>query len=162
MLFFFQFFNSPVALKNNKKISPPQEKVEMTPMAEYWLVRKAQKDYTTYCSRPTFEIFLVGRYSLLVSSLERLWPKQGERNLMLMTSDAKTLSRASPLMDINVNCLSKWNSCIACDKILLIWIDQPRLDSKVTPKSTTWLTRCILFNSGINCILKRLFLSARK
>ena len=25
---------------------------------------------------------------------------------------------------------------------------QPRLDSKVTPKSTTWLTRCILFSSG--------------
>ena len=29
---FFQFFNSPVALKNNKKIWPPQEKVEMTPL----------------------------------------------------------------------------------------------------------------------------------
>ena len=31
---------------------------------------------------------------------------------------------------------------------MLICIDQPRLDSKVTPKSTTWLTRCILFNNG--------------
>ena len=29
---FFQFFNSPVALKNIKKIWPPQEKVEMTPL----------------------------------------------------------------------------------------------------------------------------------
>ena len=29
---FFQFFNSPVALKNKKKIAPPQEKVEMTPL----------------------------------------------------------------------------------------------------------------------------------
>ena len=27
---FFQFFNSPVALKNLKKFRPPQEKVEMT------------------------------------------------------------------------------------------------------------------------------------
>ena len=27
---FFQFFNSPVALKNLKKFGPPQEKVEMT------------------------------------------------------------------------------------------------------------------------------------
>ena len=27
---FFQFFNSPVALKNKKKILAPQEKVEMT------------------------------------------------------------------------------------------------------------------------------------
>ena len=31
---FFQFFNSPVALKNRKKICPPpQEKVEMTPLS---------------------------------------------------------------------------------------------------------------------------------
>ena len=29
---FFQFFNSPVALKNNKKILAPQEKFEMTPL----------------------------------------------------------------------------------------------------------------------------------
>ena len=29
---FFQFFNSPVALKNQKKIWPPQEKIEMTPL----------------------------------------------------------------------------------------------------------------------------------
>ena len=29
---FFQFFNSPVALKNLKKFWPPQEKVEMTPL----------------------------------------------------------------------------------------------------------------------------------
>ena len=29
---FFQFFNSPVALQNKKKIWPPQEKVEMTPL----------------------------------------------------------------------------------------------------------------------------------
>ena len=29
---FFQFFNSQVALKNKKKIWPPQEKVEMTPL----------------------------------------------------------------------------------------------------------------------------------
>ena len=31
---FFQFFNSPVALKNLKKFWPPQEKVEMTPLVE--------------------------------------------------------------------------------------------------------------------------------
>ena len=31
---FFQFFNSPVALKNKNKFWPPQEKVEMTPLAE--------------------------------------------------------------------------------------------------------------------------------
>ena len=30
---FFQFFNSPVALKNKKKFRPPQEKVEMTPLS---------------------------------------------------------------------------------------------------------------------------------
>ena len=29
---FFNFFNSPVALKNKKKIWPPQEKVEMMPL----------------------------------------------------------------------------------------------------------------------------------
>ena len=29
---FFQFFNSPVALKNKKNFWPPQEKVEMTPL----------------------------------------------------------------------------------------------------------------------------------
>ena len=29
---FFQFFNSPVALKNFKKFGPPQEKVEITPL----------------------------------------------------------------------------------------------------------------------------------
>ena len=37
-MLFFQFFNSPVALKNNKKFCPPpppQEKVEMTPLLEY-------------------------------------------------------------------------------------------------------------------------------
>ena len=28
-------------------------------IAEYWLAQKAQKEYTIYCSRPTFEIFLV-------------------------------------------------------------------------------------------------------
>ena len=27
-------------------------------------------------------------------------------------------------------------------------MDQPRLNSKVTPESKTWLTRCILFSSG--------------
>ena len=31
VLFFFQFFNSPVTLKNIKKIWPPK-KVEMTPL----------------------------------------------------------------------------------------------------------------------------------
>ena len=31
---FFQFFNSPVALKNKKHFWPPQEKVEMTPLHE--------------------------------------------------------------------------------------------------------------------------------
>ena len=35
VLFFYQFFNSPVALKN-KKNSTPQEKVEMTPLASTW------------------------------------------------------------------------------------------------------------------------------
>ena len=30
-------------------------------IAEYWLVRKALKEYTIYCSCPTFEIFLVMR-----------------------------------------------------------------------------------------------------
>ena len=40
---FFQFFNSPVALKDKKKFSP-QEKVEMTPLGpwfksrDYWLI----------------------------------------------------------------------------------------------------------------------------
>ena len=29
---FFQFLNSPVALKNKKKFCPPQEKVDMTPL----------------------------------------------------------------------------------------------------------------------------------
>ena len=33
---FFQFFNSPVALKNIKKLAPPQEKVEMTPLDKTW------------------------------------------------------------------------------------------------------------------------------
>ena len=33
-MLFFQFFNNSVALKNTKKIWPPQEKVEMTPL---WL-----------------------------------------------------------------------------------------------------------------------------
>ena len=32
---FFQFFNSPVALKNKKIVRPPQEKVEMTPWYYY-------------------------------------------------------------------------------------------------------------------------------
>ena len=32
-MLFFQFFKSPVALKNNKKFCLPQEKVEMTPLA---------------------------------------------------------------------------------------------------------------------------------
>ena len=32
---FFQISNSPVALKNKKKIWPPQEKVEMTPLASF-------------------------------------------------------------------------------------------------------------------------------
>ena len=32
---FFQFLNGPVALKNIKKILPPQEKVEMTPLCTY-------------------------------------------------------------------------------------------------------------------------------
>ena len=36
---FFQFFNSPVALKNIKKIAP-QEKVEMTPLSMRHVVRK--------------------------------------------------------------------------------------------------------------------------
>ena len=39
---FFQFFNSPVALKNTKIFLPPQEKVEMTPLLriqkKYYLV----------------------------------------------------------------------------------------------------------------------------
>ena len=30
---FFQFFNGPVALKNQKNFWPPQEKVEMTPLS---------------------------------------------------------------------------------------------------------------------------------
>ena len=34
MLFFFQFFNSPVALKNINKFWPPQEKVEMMPLVQ--------------------------------------------------------------------------------------------------------------------------------
>ena len=33
-MFFFQFFNSPVALKNLKKIWPSQKKVEMTPLTD--------------------------------------------------------------------------------------------------------------------------------
>ena len=31
---FFQFFNSPVALENQKKIWPTQEKVEMMPLRD--------------------------------------------------------------------------------------------------------------------------------
>ena len=34
---FFQFFNSPVTLKNLKKFGPPQEKVEMTPLILYFV-----------------------------------------------------------------------------------------------------------------------------
>ena len=36
--YFFQIFNSSVALKNNKKNLAPQEKVEMTPLrSKYFL-----------------------------------------------------------------------------------------------------------------------------
>ena len=44
---FFQFFNSPVTLKNLKKFRLPQEKIEMTPLVycnnEYSLTNKQIK-----------------------------------------------------------------------------------------------------------------------
>ena len=40
---FFQFFNSPVALKNKKNVCPPQEKVEMTPLRSFEILRHGQK-----------------------------------------------------------------------------------------------------------------------
>ena len=44
---FFQFFNSSVALKNEKKIAP-QEKVEMTPLFVRWHIMY----YTSWCPAP--------------------------------------------------------------------------------------------------------------
>ena len=43
---FFQFFNSPVALKNEKKMLAPQEKVEMTPLEQtrYFAPQIVQSD----------------------------------------------------------------------------------------------------------------------
>ena len=43
---FFRFFNNPVALKNSKNISPPQEKVEMTPLLPVFLDGMPLCEYT--------------------------------------------------------------------------------------------------------------------
>ena len=44
---FFQFFNSPVALKNEKN-SAPQEKVEMTPLAGSGGKARAASDFCVF------------------------------------------------------------------------------------------------------------------